>query len=211
MIEYGKAPVNLGIVELKPTECMYYLYLPIGIEEEDFWCYLIARLPQNLHFMYPLLEAIESYQTAWSGFRYAYITAKTMFVGPGCPGNREGWHADGFGSNGDINYIWANMNPTEFAIQEFKDISTDDRLSMQQFAEQAKGPFVTYPNCSLLRLDEGVIHRVNEHVEPGLRTFIKITFSNHKFNNFGNSYNYRLDYEWEMLPRTVERNLDSKQ
>jgi hypothetical protein len=136
---------------------------------------------------------------------------KTMFVQPGQPGNREGWHADGFGSGGDINYIWCDKNPTEFAIGEFGEISTDDQISMQQMAENADRSFITtYPVNTLLRLDEAVVHRVSEFVEPGVRRFVKITISRHIFNNEGNSRNYALEYNWMMIPRDTSRNLDSK-
>jgi hypothetical protein len=51
-----------------------------------------------------------------------------------------------------------------------------------------------------------VIHRVATVVEPGMRTFVKITVSDRRFNLIGNTHNYELDYDWEMHPRQVERN-----
>ena len=216
MIKYGQPPIDLGIVSLDPRykrEMMFYLYMPIHVPTGSMKRSGLPSEPRIARFG-PLVEkAINDFKATFgeSAFDqvYVYLTAKTCPVGPGCPGNREGWHADGYGSNGDVNYIWADMNPTEFAIQEFVDISEDDQVSMQQFAEQFNGVVTTYPNCSLLRLDESIIHRVAENmVQSGVRTFVKISFSRHKFNNEGNTHNYALDYDWDMVPRGATRNLD---
>ena len=134
---------------------------------------------------------------------------KQCGVGPGCPGNRPGWHIDGFASGGDVSYVWCNMNPTEYAVQEFSNISSDDQQSMVDIGEQIDyNKIVTYPDYTILRLDETVVHRVNPNPKCGVRSFAKITFSSHKFRNKGNSHNYLLDYNWEMNPRNKERNLD---
>ena len=91
------------------------------------------------------------------------------------------------------------MNPTEFAIQEFKDISQDDRRSMEQFEEQFNGHVITYPNKTLLRLDESVIHRVAPEPEFGIRTFVKVTVSA-SVEESGNSHNFMFDYLWDEIP-----------
>jgi hypothetical protein len=142
---------------------------------------------------------------------YIYVTAKTLFVTKQSPGNRPGWHADGFGSNGDLNYIWCDKNPTEFAVQDDFNISDDDKQSMVDMDQQSRSECIrTYPNQNLLRLDEGVIHRVGPVVEEGVRKFVKITISRHQFVNEGNSRNYLLPetLDWSRSSRSMERNLD---
>lgn len=208
MITYGSAPVACGEFSPVQPEMMFYLYLPIKLAGGS-----AVKIPERLWpFREIIAVAMSDYgKNNYLRSAYIYVTAKTMYVQPGQPGNREGWHADGFGSGGDINYIWCDKNPTEFAVQDFGEISTDDKLSMVQMAERVKPEcIVTYPVNTLLRLDESVVHRVADHVEPGVRRFIKITFSRHVFNNEGNSHNYLLDYNWSMLPRSLARNLDSK-
>lgn len=207
MIKYGSAPVDLGLHEPVQPEMMFYLYLPIKLPGGNI------RIPKRLDPYSEMVQfaLVDHEQTRSDSDLYVYLTAKTMFVQPGQPGNREGWHADGFGSNGDINYIWCDKNPTEFAVQDFGEISTDDRLSMRQMSERVRPEsIVTYPVNTLLRLDESVVHRVSENVDQGVRRFIKITVSRHQFNNEGNSHNHLLNYNWEMIPRGMERNLDSK-
>lgn len=206
MIEYGKEPIALGTHSPKQFEMMYYLYLPI-----KFPGIAGLRMPKRLH---PFWEMVQKAQRDFilqdlgnNGF--IYLTVKTMFVTPDSPGNREGWHCDGFGSKGDINYIWADKNPTEFAIGDHFDITNDDKQSMLDMTDQAfDAEIKTYPNNTLLRLDEGVIHRVSPIVETGIRRFVKITFSEHKFKSQGNSHNYDFNYNWDQTPRSLERNLD---
>ena len=205
----GEAPVDLGLFDLKPVEHMLFLYLPIWMPDEQ-----VCHIPRNLHFIDPIISAMgkDAMTVLGDDFlltHHVYVTAKTQWVSSTSPGNRPGWHVDGFGSNGDLNYIWADMNPTQFAIQHFLGVSDDDTQSMVDMTAQIKNPFVeTYPDKTLLRLNECVVHRVNPQGEAGVRTFIKVTVSKHQFRNQWNSHNHAFDYSWEMNPRTLERNLD---
>lgn len=204
-MKYGNAPKDLGFIDLNPTEMMFYLYLPIKIPGQTL------ALPPRLNFLDPLLDVVICDNLRrWRNI-HIYVTAKTLYVAPGMAGNRPGLHVDGYGSNGDINYVWSDMNPTEFAVQEFVDIPDDDFLSMRAFEHQFE-PWnaVTYPDKHLLRLDETVVHRVNPVVRSGVRTFIKISVSEHKYNLKGNSHNYLLDYDWEMHDRIEVRNVDNR-
>jgi hypothetical protein len=211
-MRYGNPPKVLGEIPLNPVEHMLYLYLPLKMPGGFFW---YPNLPKQCDFMFDLIDAAETNAKLFGGFEntdhYLYLTAKTMWVGPGCPGNRPGWHADGFGSNGDLNYIWYDMNPTEFAVQNFKDVSSDDTQCLKDLEYQVDPDcVVVYPNRTLLRLDESVVHRVNTNPREGLRTFIKISISRHKYNLKGNSHNYLMDYKWDMFDRVEVRNTDNK-
>lgn len=225
-IPYGRAPkVVTPCLELTPTEMMFYLYLPIRFPFEDdsweseynyrFW------VPKNLQFAWPFIEMVWA-DTGIKTFdtHFVYLTAKTMYVEPGAPGNRPGWHADGYGSNGDLNYIWYDSNPTEFAEMPFENIPDDDMASMEAMAIQIAQescrlvarplPIKTYPCKSVLRLDESVVHRVSPFVTPGVRTFLKASVSRHRYNLKGNSHNHLVHYDWEMHDRLAIRNTDSK-
>lgn len=218
-IPYGNPPKVLGEIDLNPTEHMLYLYLPILMPGK------MMQLPKRLDFIRPLIKPIlmDVMEDRDLFDKYVYVTAKTCWVEPGAPGNRPGWHADGFGSDGDLNYIWYDMNPTEFAMLPFSNIPTDDMAMLAKIEEQINiyrhihlggspsfDPIVTYPNKTLLRLDESVVHRVNPNPKPGLRTFIKISVSKHKYNLKGNSHNYLFDYDWKMFDRADIRNTDNK-
>jgi len=199
MSKYGSAPTDMGHFKLASKEVKFYLYLPIKIPKQKI------SLPKRLIDLFPVLDFI---MPEISTRDYIYVTAKTGPVFPGNPGNRPGWHVDGYGSDGDLNFIWYDINPTEFAVQEFFDIPDDDILSMQAFTEQASN-IVTYPCQHLLRLDESVVHRAGPVINSGMRSFVKITASNHKLKKIGNSHNYDLNYDWSLTERNIQnRNLD---
>lgn len=198
----GKPPKALSNFFMPPDEAMFFLCMPIKLIGGR------VAIPERLSRYTILLErATEDF--GCTDEVYIYITAKTMFVDINAPGNRPGWHIDGFGSGGDVNYIWSNMNPTEFAVQDFVNVSRDDQQSMVDISAQIDPAKIrTWPDCTLLRLDETVVHRLNPNAKPGFRSFVKLSFSRHQFNNAGNSHNYLLDYSWRMTPRKRERNLD---
>jgi hypothetical protein len=208
MINYGGPPKIIGEFSPVQPEMMFYLYLPIKMVGDRR-----HRLPERLMPYAEMIDAciVDFQRDHELGDFYIYVTSKTMFVSPGQPGNREGWHADGFGSHGDINYLWSDKNPTQFAVQDFGEISANDKLSMIQMEARVKTEnIVTYPVNSLLRLDESVIHRVSDEVQSGVRRFVKISFSQHRFANEGNSHNYLFNYDWPMAARQLSRNLDAK-
>lgn len=206
MIEYGKAPIELGLIELDCPEMMFWLYCPITLKGKVEVC-----IPDNLRCFTPLIAAVLCDIGPESALdNYIYITAKTIHVSPSSPGNRPGWHVDGYGSNGDLNYIWSNKNPTEFAVQEFIDIPDDDEESLWAFEDQVNIPSIQDGvNCHLYKLDESVVHRVGFVQETGVRTFVKISVSQHQFRNEGNSHNHNLGYDWDMISRSQRRNLDA--
>lgn len=202
-VDCGQPPVIVGTQSLAPTEFMYFLYLPVSLPGHKY-----PALPRRLGFMRPILSIVLT--DADTTGRYVYVTAKSMYVDSNCLGNRPGWHIDGFMSNGDVNYIWYDSNPTEFAIQDFDCIPYDDQASMIELERQIDHQsIVTYPSNTLLKLDETVVHRATPIAEPCFRTFIKITVSDHRFTSFGNSRNYLLDYGWSTTERKIEeRNLN---
>lgn len=209
-IPYGNAPQIIGQVELKPVEQMLYLYLPVMMPNDES-----IYLPSNLTFLDKVLQiALEDAYKQLPDFilHHAYLTVKTMWVGGSAGiGNRPGWHADGFGSHGDLNYVWYNLNPTQFAVQHFAGVSTDDSQCLIDLEEQVHPEYiVVYPHGTVLRLDESVVHRVNPIAQEGLRTFIKISISKNRYNLQGNSHNYMIDYDWEMHDRSLLRNTDNK-
>lgn len=195
---FSHEPIVLGECEIDCRELMFVQYMPIGMPGEAY------RLPQNLMCFLPLLEAIPSWRI--DPFNYVYLTAKRLFVGPNCLGNRPGWHTDGFGTD-DINYIWSDTLPTEFCVNQHFDLSDDHDLSLVQMAQQARPENIkTYEPGSLLKLDSSVVHRCAVPVSDGYRTFVKISVSRERYNLIGNAHNYLFDYDWPMCQRQATRN-----
>lgn len=204
---YGNAPAVLDTIDLNPVEMMFWMYCPIALPGGR------VKLPENLTQFYTIVDhAMYDYMEQWGREdfqrQYIYVTAKTLWVTKDAPGNRPGWHSDGFMSD-DINYIWSDTNPTLFWQPHTLVPFTQDHvksLAEMDTVEADTMHHFTYPNKTLLRLDETVIHRVGTYEQPGMRTFVKVSFSTEKYDLEGNSHNHGLDYNWPMRKRGEVRN-----
>lgn len=199
MIQYGAPPKNLGEINLPTKEMMCWLYVPLKIAGNPSVLY-----PDNLRQLAPFVDQCLNHRPP-TDEQYVYLTAKTLFVTPQNLGNRPGWHSDGFGTD-DLNFIWCDRFPTEFAVQEFHDIGTDEHKSMLKMTAQIQGPVVTYPCRNTLLLTPEVIHRVPIIASAGMRTFLKLSISTDIYNMEGNSRNHLFDYDWPMQERGPDRN-----
>lgn len=200
---YGAPPVDLGLIDLSPSEMMFWLYCPIKLAGQ-----IQVTIPANLEQFGALVDAVARDSHAWKS-SYVYITVKTLFATPESPGNRPGWHSDGFLTD-DLNYIWCDANPTIFwePDQRFR-FPADHGASLPQMdalAENDPDNFVTYPAKHLLRLDQTVLHKVDTAITPGVRTFVKISVSRHRYALRGNSINHELAPDWIYQERLPERN-----
>lgn len=207
MILAGSAPEVLGTFELKCPEFMYVQYLPILMPESEQPILGLA-IPKNLEWCLPLISAVIKdfgpFEIFWGSY-YIYLTVKHMHVEAGTYSNRPGWHIDGFGTD-DVNYIWYDSNPTEFCISEMH-LSEDHEQSIREMeANAALGSRTSYPVDTLLKLDNRCVHRCDVAQVSGVRTFVKISVSKHRYNLKGNAHNYLFDYEWEMYEREKQRN-----
>lgn len=204
---YGKLPEVIGNFEIEGKEYFSYQYLPIKLSGDDF---SIWKVEERLHSFRGLLSSVINYYVKNFGeekylSNYIYLTAKRQYQKNGCGFNRSGWHSDSFMSD-DLNFLWTDKQATILNNSSFN-ISQDDELSLIEMEEQALPQNnITFPLNSILCLDQYCIHKVGE-IEDGVRTFVKITFSNKKFDLEGNSKNYLLDYDWDMRPRNERRNV----
>lgn len=205
-IKYGSAPEIIGKprVGLPYNDSKYYLYLPIKMAGESYF-----RVPEELQaFEMIIAMAVnaERRRKVCLDELYVYVSLETSPLKTGIYQKRPGWHADGFLTD-DVNYVWYDALPTEFCIQDFT-IDQCHNISMLQFEDQAKEEnIVTYEPFQLIRMDQRHVHRtalptVNMHS----RTFLKISFSKHKYNLKGNSINTLFNYDWKMYDRQEVRN-----
>jgi hypothetical protein len=210
---YGKLPEVLGMFKVDCKEYLSYQYLPIKLAYPDtstlFYLHNITierRLEPFRNLINFCCENYKSYITLQEWRKtYIYLTVKRCYQRNGKGFNREGFHSDGYLTE-DINYIWSDSQPTIFNNSQFV-LSEDDQLSLDQMYFQAKPENnITYPNNTLLKLDQYVRHRVGDILE-GVRTFVKVSFSKDRYNLEGNSHNYELNYNWEMFPRRICRNI----
>lgn len=203
---YGESPAVLKQFQINCPEMMFYQYLPIKMRSE-----VIPQYEKRLKVFDEIVGAICCDFIGVFGLdkfkdSYVYLTAKHMYQSGNCSYNRPGYHSDGFMTE-DINYIWCNRNPTIFNHGPFT-LTQDDKMSLVEMQHQADilNDFKYQPEV-LLRLNQYCIHKVADKQEPGMRTFLKISFSKDKYDLIGNSHNYNIGYNWEMKERKEERNI----
>jgi hypothetical protein len=202
---YGKLPEVVATIDIDCNEYMHYQYMPIKLAAQSHITYE-KRLDQ---FWELFFAACYDYKQTY-GYNnyyncYVYATVKCKYQSHGCGFNRSGYHTDGF-RTADINYIWSSCQSTVFNTSKFE-LSDDEHLSLEQMESQARPDHeVIYPDCTLLKLDRFVVHKVG-NILDGKRTFVKISISKDKYNLEGNTHNYELDYNWEMYPRSSLRNV----
>jgi hypothetical protein len=205
---YGAPPIDLGLFDIAPKEMMFWLYCPVKLPGHAH-----LTFPPNLEQFRNLVAKVSIDILDREGIdhfidSYFYLTAKTLFVTADNPGNRPGWHSDGFMTD-DLNYVWSDCNGTLFwEPQERGSFIQDEWHSLSEMAAAAfDGPVKSYPDKHLLRLDQSVIHRVADVTEPRVRTFVKVSVSRDKYNLVGNSVNHQLAPDWTYFDRSEDRNV----
>jgi len=214
---YGRAPTDLGFFDLSwqatrhHTEMLFYLYLPI--KAPGAWSYYLNGYA-NLNRFMPLIEAVRGDMkgSEWKN-NYAYLTAKVMPISPEQPGNRPGWHSDGFLSD-DVNYVWSDCSPTFFWTPLEKGLyrlHNDHVKSLADMERLAKTIGRVYPgdNGHLYKMDQTVIHRVGDPTGNMLRSFCKISISKKKYDLIGNSIS-SINQGWVFHERSALRNHPAK-
>lgn len=201
---YGAQPKNLGIVELDPTEMMFWMYCPIKTPGM-----LDTVIPANLMQFLPLVEKVQIDRADEWHDDYIYITAKTLYVTPQAPGNRPGWHSDGFMTD-DLNYVWSDKNPTVFfsddSLHSFSADHVHSMDEMDKLCEPDTSKHFRYANKHLMKLDQRVLHKVDTNIQPGVRTFVKISVSKDVYALKGNSVNHALSITETYQERGADRN-----
>lgn len=202
---YGDLPEVLGVIDLNPVEMMCWMYCPISTPNET------VTVPANLRQFLPIIEAVCADNPVRFVNSYVYLTAKTLYVSGGNIGNRPGWHTDGFGTD-DLNYIWYDKAPTEFYADRPFSLPDNCDDAMARMTEEARGAFKrTFPAKHLLKLTPTVVHRPPVTFEAGMRTFVKVSISDDRYNLEGNSINHGLSEQWPLVPRQMERNHPAQQ
>lgn len=201
---YGQRPRDLGLIGINPEEMMCWLYCPIKLPGMQS-----VSAPDNLRqFRWIWETARKDCADCW-GDSYVYVTAKTLWVTPENPGNRPGWHSDGFLTD-DLNYIWADRAPTVFyhdwQLHSFTADHTASLAEMDDLCEDRVSAHHRYSDKHLLRLDETVLHKTPSHFAPGMRTFVKISVSRHRYALRGNSINWDFGLLGDYGERGEERN-----
>lgn len=205
---YGCAPRVVSHVDVDNKETGMCLYMPISLKG-----HVQPKVPSHFRHWLPLVRAVYHDMGAsdWTQ-NNIYLTVKSMFVSGGSTGQRPGWHSDGFMTN-DINYLWYDSQPTQFySGGQGISLPQDHHESLRVMEEVCEERYTqTYPDKTLLRLDELVIHRPAPIMQPCFRNFVKISVSKEVYAREGNTRNYDPHMmgntkNWTYEKRSMERN-----
>ena len=198
-------PVSLGVFDIECNEYMSYQYMPVKLANQHY-CHTEERLWKFGSLVNACIDdfiKLEGEDKFISN--YIYMTVKSGYQRNGMGFNRPGWHIDSFGNNEEENYTWSSCQPTIFNDGPFY-LSCDEDLSMDQMRDQADPTQnYTFPDKSLIRMGRSV-HKVGDYIE-GHRVFFKLSFSKDRYNLVGNTHNYLLNYNWDMVERKKSRNV----
>ena len=189
------------------------------------------RVPQELQKFTQFLTTAEMHEKLTNPYyesMYAYLCVDERDVNPNTSQRREGWHSDSIvtkdthSTNDDGNvtmdsiYLAYSSLPTEFTTSCFKFPSNMDQNNPLQLLKHFDSAacdedIVTFPSFNVIHMDPRCVHRVAFNTSDNIkkRTFAKLVFSSQLFNREGNDTNHLFDYDWYMVPRTVERNVSS--
>jgi hypothetical protein len=200
--QYGGLPIDIGKFNLfKYREFVNTLYLPVKIDDSP------VCIPDNLDIYKPLIHiAKESIDQV---FKYIYISVQNDYVLPNTTQKRPGNHVDGYLTDDETFIYVDSVDTTEyFNMPKVLNGSLDDLEALKSF-EDVDGEFLRCKNKHLYDLKR-CIHRSPIISKPHVRLFVKISFSNDKYNLKGNAKNHLLNYDWNYLDRNVTRNTPSK-
>lgn len=138
---------------------------------------------------------------------YVYLTIKRGYHSNFNPHNRGGWHIDGYGTE-DVNYVWCDAHPTEYVEMESPtNLCHEECLS---YLEREATEYQIHEIKPYQLYDIGrAVHRVSSKEFDGMRTFIKISFSEQPYSHLGNKINPKFIKEyktWNWVERQKQRN-----
>lgn len=177
------------------------------------------RLPNEWVPLVPVLGHILAIEHAnnphWADY-HTYITVDCSTVEADGQQRNGGLHVDGFqGARIDPktkvtrNYVATSNGGTRFYPQRFNADLDDATFNLfEGFDLQAGQPQVA-PENMVCFMDAYTVHESGLASRDGLRTFLRVTFDLKPFDRFGNTRNAMLDYDWDMVTRTVHETLQT--
>lgn len=195
-------------VKVKADEMCFVQYMPIKLPFESI------KLPPQLEWTDPIVDSVfgdyfesnDDKCNVWH-HKYVYLTVRHLYTTPASPGNRTGWHIDGYGSLDD-NYLWCDRNPTEYLPQARRYFGSDHVEAMDRIHDYADPlSYIAHaiPVNTVVDIERD-IHRVATPEVSGMRTFVKVTASYAKYNLKGNAKNPRLATWDNKHERSYKRN-----
>jgi hypothetical protein len=177
------------------------------------------RLPDEWTPLVPVIGNILAIEHAnnehWADY-HAYLTVDCSTVEADGQQRNGGLHVDGFqGARIDPktkvtrNYVATSNGGTRFYPQLFNADLDDATFNLfEGFDLQAGEPQVAHENVVCF-MDAYTVHESGLAARTGLRTFLRVTFDLKPFDRLGNTRNAMIDYDWDMVARTVHETLQT--
>lgn len=200
--------IDTSVLDQRLPRC---LDMPIRLAGQEGYA-----LPEEWKALEPLITQIaateHAHNTNWTDYN-TYITVDCKDVQPGEQQRHGGLHVDGFQGERieektkiTRNYVVTTNGGTRFYPQRFIVADPAKFNVFQGFDLQAE---------SFIIAQEGVVHFMDAYCvhesgivdRAGMRTFLRVTYDLKKFDRLGNTHNSMLDYDWDMVARSVHETL----
>lgn len=205
----GRAPEALRHLKLDALQNEYSrcLDMPVRLAGEQEY-----SVPEEWSGLLPLIKQLAATEHAhnpnWVEYN-TYITIDCKEVDAGEQQRHGGLHVDGFQGERispkhkiTRNYVMTTNGGTRFYPQPFIVVDETKFNVFQGFDLQAGEPTTAYENCAYF-MDAYCVHESGIAMKPGLRTFLRMTYDVKIFDRLGNTHNSMLQYDWDMVSRTV--------
>jgi len=184
-------PESLGVFEMSMDELCFYQYFKCK-NKGTSRVVLEKRMRPCVAMINECLKDFDDRNPKDSAFgKNVYVTLKHLYQFDRTQYNRRGYHCDGFGTN-DMNYIWSNTQPTIFNRYQITMTDCHDQSLVDMRKNLPAEKEYSFHNKSLIMLRPNVPHRVNECGTEGVRTFFKLSITDHEYDLYGNSINHKL-------------------
>lgn len=162
-----------------------------------------------------IITIIKNYQH--KQYKYIYLNIDERHVLPNTNQRRYGWHSDSYRPDyshekkiiADTIFIAYNSLPTMFTTTTFNidKIYNNDELVLEYFNNKVKDNSIILPPCNnILQITPYCIHNAgyNNTNQIVYRKFLKVVFSNEKYNLKGNTINPFFCYnDWSWRDRNM--------
>lgn len=207
-------PVKVAIEEPNFSMMPQCLDMPIRLAGETDY-----RLPTNWVKLKETLEqliAIEHrHNSNWKDY-HTYITVDNRPVKVGEQQRHGGLHVDGFQgerinpkTKTTRNYVATTNGGTQFWTQRFIVADPKKFNVFKGFDLQTDGsPLIAEPN-NFYFMNAYTVHESGFAEFDGDRIFVRLTYDLKKFDRLGNTKNPHLNYNWNMVKRNAQEQVEA--
>lgn len=149
---------------------------------------------------------------------FAYLTVDQNKANAGEFHREPGCHVDGFQGarispkvSCDRSYIALDCNCPSIWNQSFETVEDMDDATQNIFHEFDRTKHysseIKVNPYDIYFMDSYTVHSANKIISENTRTFLRLSYSVRQFDRLGNSKNNCFDYKWDMVERSISKDL----